>query len=567
MTASKNPRGRPSPGAPARGARSVPALYGGLTAGLVALVLVVASVVSPATPPSIAELSPSARDRIEEARDEQGIAKTGSSNCAPGDVACLESERRTTTRRGGSKAGIPPALEVAAGRRCFGDPPRQTEDPHSPPCVFEIFKGDNGGATAPGVTATEIRVALPLWSWDPENKAVVEALVSHFNRRYEFYGRRFTPVFVETWAPAGDPEQSEATAQDLLAAKPYAVVSWLGYSTSAAIYRRVAEERVFSVVSNSPGFDSEAVVDGLTWLVDPPLDDRLWAGAALVCRAFNKRSARHAGPGSVDKPRKFAVVVLSEAGVRPDPGPLTGGLRGCGADFEVFEAPISGGTDDYQTLMLQLKQGEFTTVLTVGSVISQGLHQSASSVGYFPEWLDLGVWGAHWEEGWVGAGAASSTSGQRDHAFGFTPEVRVQPDAESPAMWALREGGYGGPSERFVVEKWYQGLLVLAAGIQGAGPNLTSDTFAQALRSTRFPNPNAGGPPYWQPGIGFGLGDFVFHDDYAVWWWNENAPSQTNQSSSGRGSFCYLDRGARFTAESLPANADSRLFSASEPCR
>ena len=49
--------------------------------------------------------------------------------------------------------------EVAGGRavkdpstkRCVGNPPRQSEDPLSPPCVAS-FNGDNGGATYHGVT-------------------------------------------------------------------------------------------------------------------------------------------------------------------------------------------------------------------------------------------------------------------------------------------------------------------------------------------------------------------------------------------------------------------------------
>src|SRR5207248_1022396 len=35
-------------------------------------------------------------------------------------------------------------------KQCVGHPPRQTEDPLSPPCVA-FFTGDNGGATYRGV--------------------------------------------------------------------------------------------------------------------------------------------------------------------------------------------------------------------------------------------------------------------------------------------------------------------------------------------------------------------------------------------------------------------------------
>src|SRR5687767_6996608 len=42
-------------------------------------------------------------------------------------------------------------------KRCVGHPPRQTEDPLSPPCVSH-FAGDNFGATYAGVTGSEIRI-------------------------------------------------------------------------------------------------------------------------------------------------------------------------------------------------------------------------------------------------------------------------------------------------------------------------------------------------------------------------------------------------------------------------
>src|SRR5207244_2206863 len=50
-----------------------------------------------------------------------------------------------------------PGAELTSRFDCVGNPPRQTEDPLSPPCV-PSFHGANGGATAAGVSATEIRV-------------------------------------------------------------------------------------------------------------------------------------------------------------------------------------------------------------------------------------------------------------------------------------------------------------------------------------------------------------------------------------------------------------------------
>src|SRR5688572_12407961 len=78
------------------------------------------------------------------------------------------------------------AVDVPRVRRCVGDPPRQTEDPQSPPCVA-AWSGDNGGATWQGVTRDEIVVAVPCA--DPCYWAY-ELFVAHVNKRFELYGRR-----------------------------------------------------------------------------------------------------------------------------------------------------------------------------------------------------------------------------------------------------------------------------------------------------------------------------------------------------------------------------------------
>jgi len=72
---------------------------------------------------------------------------------------------------GSGRALPPPPIPDGAGerpitKRCVGNPPRQTEDPSSPPCVAH-FDGDNGGSTATGVTPDEIRIVVYL---DPANR-------------------------------------------------------------------------------------------------------------------------------------------------------------------------------------------------------------------------------------------------------------------------------------------------------------------------------------------------------------------------------------------------------------
>lgn len=536
-----------------KNARAIPMLYGAITAALVLVIATVAFVVRPPSSPAIAEFQPSTQDRINEARSDQAGGPGGAPGGCADSTNCFEEASKQR-----------PPIEVAAGRRCYGKPLRQTEDPQSPPCVFEIFKGTNGGATAKGVSASEVKIVVVVPSFnDKVQIGTVEALIEHFNRRYEFYGRRLRAVYVAAW-PFDDPGANNAAAENILAQQPFGVVSTtLYWSSNAMVHRKLAHAKTISVVSGgAPGFNMRDVSDGYTWLVDPPLDARLRDGAKFVCDTLKDGKARHAGPEFTDRERKFAVVTLKESSGGPNPAPLVSKLRGCGIDAGEFDVPYWFAQSHLSSLMADLRVDGYTTVIPVTPYVQTDLYQAATRSGYLPEWVDLGMPGTHLEYVWGGGGRAM-TAGQGEHAIGLTPEVRVQRAGESPASWAFSEGG-GRTSIN--VEHWYNALLVMASGIQGAGPRLTPASFATALRSTTFPNPDPGKPPYWQQRVGFGPGDPVFHDDYALWWWNEQAQSQTIDSTSGRGSFCYVARGARYRPDAFPDDADLRFRDPNQSC-
>lgn len=578
---SAGPRSRAGRGLAGRGSRSVSVLYGTFSAVLVVAALVMALIVRPPPPPSIAALGPSPQDQIEKARQNQAAGS------GPGEVATTppaDEQSKTSAEQAGRSATSTTSpttssspMEVPGTRRCFGDPPRQTEDPHSPPCVFEVFQGVNGGRTAPGVTATEIHVAADKCFLEDTLRAL-EALVEHFNRRYEFYGRRIVVEYVNEspteniycgdWA--NYPTKSHALAEEVISREPFSSILHADNVLHAPFNRDLADAGIHSILGDRPVFPSNELVDGWTWLVSPPMDVNQRLGGDLVCHAFNNRTARHAGPRVEDKRRKFAVIAVTHADndVYPDYSPLKGRLEACGADAEFYKVKYAGKGGNAQ-FMADLNARDVTTIIQVADAdwASHSLRESATKVGYFPEWLIIDSKLEDTEFVWEN----SDSSAQAPYAFGFSSNVRVRPTEETPAFWALNEGG--GPeniAQWMWVEPFYKQLLVLASGIQGAGPNLTPESFRQALWETVWPNPNPGEPPYWQQRVSLGPGDPVFYDDYAIWWWNEDAHSQTPGSASnqdGRGSFCYLDRGGRFLPGRFPNNADGRLFSGSEPCR
>src|SRR5688572_29673686 len=177
----------PLPGDAAAPAPSAAPRTPALVSGVVVTALLVALAAVALTsrqdpPPTVAELAPQAVAQIEEALADQ--AGTLGSGGGSGLGAT------TTTTAAPLPGGGPPTtapVEEPRVRRCIGDPPRQTEDPQSPPCV-PYFDGDNGGATTAGVTADEIRVVYPLQAF--ENASLAYTIADYFNTRYEFYGRK-----------------------------------------------------------------------------------------------------------------------------------------------------------------------------------------------------------------------------------------------------------------------------------------------------------------------------------------------------------------------------------------
>src|SRR5688572_23523660 len=173
--------------------RSPGVTYSVLTLGLVVLLATVALTQRNPPPPTIAEFAPQAIEQITDPSNEFG---RGARN-ADGS---LVSEPTPS-----SPSDPDSLIDVPRVRRCVGDPPRQIEDPQSPPCV-PYWSGDNGGATARGVTRDEIRVSDVFFDagWSP-------ALEAFFNRRFEFYGRRIR--LIPHVAAEDDPAAKRASAR------------------------------------------------------------------------------------------------------------------------------------------------------------------------------------------------------------------------------------------------------------------------------------------------------------------------------------------------------------------
>ncbi len=177
---------------------------------VVLIVAVLALRASPSAPPAVAEFAPTAHQQIKDAPPEQNSSVGKGQGVGVGTPTPTPSP---TPAPGAAAAATPAATPPPAVNHCVGTPPRQIEDPQSPPCV-PFWTGNNGGSTSFGVTGSTITVALPtsdgsLPQWEAD-------LAKFFNKRFEFYGRSivlqpFTDPGNHADAPTVTAYQSEAS--------------------------------------------------------------------------------------------------------------------------------------------------------------------------------------------------------------------------------------------------------------------------------------------------------------------------------------------------------------------
>lgn len=464
---------------------------------------------------------------------------------------------------------VAPPAPVPSAHRCFGNPPRQIEDPQSPPCV-PAWRGDNGGATYQGVTDSEIRIFAPIPGDDDGwvRRDVVEALETFFNNRFEFYGRQLR-LIVDFRGNTGDGATQRAVAAE--ADEAHQVFGSTSWEWGGGPYQReLARRRLVSTMGQEVIFEDRelAPLSPYVWSY-PTSANRIFAHLGeWACHRLAGKVAAHAGQELAGRDRRFGVILrppLADTSYSLDP--LLEEMERCNvtpAEIIVStpgEEGAGGTTAEYQNIVLQMRQSGATSVFCLCPYVFTGqLWGAATNQGYFPEWL-LSTFGLLDSD--FGLKTWANNPQQAQHAFGLTFLPRQVPLPESPYWWAVQEVDPSiPPGNPFYMIWWeqsfYRSLLLLASGIQMAGPNLTPETFGAALRSTSFPNPDH---PIMAGHVGFRDSQFSMTVDGAEWWWSTTAQSPYPQG--GPGAICYLDGGKRYTKGQWPAS-DGPFFQ--PPC-
>ncbi len=527
------------------------------------MIAAIALVVVPPSPQSVSEFAPQVVEQIEDSPEKQSSQfGTGAGGlCATGQLC-----------EGSVTPGISPSkkvIEKARVRRCVGDPPRQIEDPQSPPCL-NYWQGDNGGATTKGVTRDETRVS---YAYDGSRESInlAEAIFAFFNRRFEFYGRRLTVQEIPKPKDIFDPVQQRAAAISVAEEqRAFAAVNWYWPDGSDPFFEQLARKGVLGVsVEGTYGTsDSFNKLAPYRWTYFPTLDEINKNVGEFICKSLAGRNASHAGPLLAGSKRVFGIALDRNSGSPPTVEQLVDAMRRCdSAPVTVIEVESRTDPNYWRGVAANFQAAGVTSILCFCTALEQSglIFRDCASTSrsapsqYQPEWVANGL------SGLFGERAFSLCPDESSRIFGVGAWGKPIPFEDRPWYWAIKEVLPDAKIPQFAeyyLSPLYEGMLLLASGIQMAGPRLTATAFEKGLQATSFPNPGTGKSPYWQPEVGFGPGDHAMVNDFPLIYWSADAP----QASAPTAGYCYLYRGARWSLGSWP-NGPQPFFDRTQQCR
>jgi hypothetical protein len=227
----------------------------------------------------------------------------------------------------------------------------------------------------------------------------------------------------------------------------------------------------------------------------------------------------------------FRQTLSSTCGIQP----AYEGQTTTGADSTAQSQQNAAST------VIQMKAHGVTSIFFLGDRTYLGqMMQDADAQSYQPEWL---ITNYDLFDNPNVRSVMNAPADQVSHMFGITTVPMERQYQDRPSTWADTSQTYGNESTTTGIQEIYHQLLLLASGIQMAGPNLKPDTFQSGLQGTTFPNSPV--PPIMPGKVGFAGGSHAMTIDAAEWWWSTSDPGPLPDEKSKPGTFCYVDHGAR----------------------
>ena len=446
---------------------------------------------------------------------------------------------------------------------------------YAPPCV-PPFSADNGGATAPGVTATTITVAVYRAAPDLLQEGILAAggtsdtadqfsttlqnYVQYFEAHFETYGRKVKLVTVD--ASGGTSDDAAAKADAIRVATEIKAFASFGGPAETDAYARELAARHVLCIGCSTGL-SDATITALApyiWGLPPSPEQQNLLTAQYIGGRLKGAPASHAGqPALQHKQRVFGLLAYdTPAGAfGPVRDHLAATLAADGvalAAVGTYTLDVSQAQELARTLITKMKSAGVTSIILqtdpFGPVF---LTKEATSQAYFPEWIVTGTVLTD-----TSVFARLYDQSQWQHAFGLSElpgrvnEVNIEP-------YRVYQWQFGAaPPASSTYDLIYENPLIFFTAVHLAGPDLTAASFRDALYSY----PVSGGGPT-NATLSFGrhgfwpADDYLGFDDATEIWWDPTAagPDEIGRTG-GRGLYRYADGGRRFLPGHLPGGPD-----------
>jgi hypothetical protein len=510
--------------------------------------------------------------------DISGAGTQGAAGTAgPGGVALAASGPGGSAGAAFSGGGALAAASGPSATNCRPDGRTNGISLHQPPCVAWRPGTDNGGATARGVTANQIVVAVlnpeqtynespaanaalsttGLSARPAQTRYVREARRRYFNNHTETYGREV--VFKEVNYDG----------------------SWLDAATERAWVKKVATETgAFAVLADVMLARQEAAAYHLLSFSSPwavtdqasadaggyftgrymtyETEFRTWA--EFICNQLAGRPARWSGDPLLQRTtRKFGIIYPDNNGIDVKSSinnVLAPALASrCGVQLAkavgMDQDDVVNGQQEAPNIMAQMKGANVTTILGFFSFL-QGtfLTKAADQNGYLPEWAMSGLNSS--DEAVL---MRTWSQSQAAHAFDLSEGEMFPPNnltdefnREIRLGWPEQYGANSGSGLNTLALSQWDEWHRLFDGIQLAGPRLTPDTWLQGLQKM----PKSGGTffsplEYYTPGTGM-----ESYKDMTYRWYDGTNHCADELGQQGLGCWVFINGGARVAPGAFP---------------
>jgi hypothetical protein len=469
---------------------------------------------------------------------------------------------------------------IPSNKQCVGNPPRQTEDLMSPPCVA-YFNGDNGGATYGGVTRSDVSVLFyfdgnttvctasqganceqtpidqyddmsdPPKSTDHVYTRVLRDWQHYFNARYQTYNRLvhfhvyYSPNGKSSAHYSDSPNDRRADAAanfDLL--HPFAVFSQPAFGNADVYTQAMAQKGVLSFggtnLRTASFFSS---FPRLLWGFRPTVDEIAKTYSSYVCTKVVHQPVSFSGNRAWQgHPRKYGFLSTTDPD-HPELQSLASQVKkqveACGVNFggDVATFPYAGWVQDtkYQPTyaapnMALFKRDNVTTVLwPAGYETNQSA--AADQQKYYPEWM---TGGDYLMEG--NLNAAAQNRNEWANARAVTPVVPTPKPSNSsapevnPDCLEAIQSVHPNISATDAVQAclFYDDIRQMMTGIQVAGPRLSPASVDQGFHAI----PRHESSAVFTPACFYDPGDYTCVKDAIAEWFDVNG-AQASGSQTG----------------------------------